>query len=331
MKILIVGDFEGNTGPAIVNKKLLKYGGKELLFTKETNKIRRVTELIIKVFRSEGIIFSGISQLNIVGMILCKMLLKPHAYLMHGSIEHENYINGIEVGNGEKLEKRVLTLAPKIICVSENFKEWCSRKYPNFKGKFTYVYNGIDWSDMDAATDNKIVREPYTILSVGGGRPVKNIITISEAVRQINEEKRYLMPIKLIVIGKQGKDSDKIKENPSVEYISELPADEMKQYYLRSSVYIQNSWFETFGLAPLEALLYGNSILISKYVGAKGVINNLNEKYIIDKPDDVQEIKEKIYDIIETPNNIELLSNIDKEETSVEYSLKNLIKQVMRK
>jgi glycosyltransferase involved in cell wall biosynthesis len=57
---------------------------------------------------------------------------------------------------------------------------------------------------------------------------------------------------------------------------------------------VQNSSFETFGLAVCEALSAGSELLIAKNVGAISVIDNLTEKNIINSPDDIDEIAKKI-------------------------------------
>lgn len=328
MKLLIVGDFKSNTGPASVNKSLLKASKGNILYTKEKSLFNRIIELIIKIFRANYVVFSGISQINIIGIILCKILNKKSAYLMHGCLEYENYINGVREIKGEKLEKNFLKLIPKIICVSEQFCIWCKKRYPEYEKKITFVNNGIDWDNICEKNKYNFERDSHTILSVGGGMPRKNIKMISKAIIQINKENMDSKPLKLIVIGKTGTDIEEIKNNPYVEYISEVNYQDMKFYYAKSSLYIQNSTFETFGLAPIEALANGNNILISKFVGSISIFNNFDKEYIIKNPKDVNEIKEKILNVLKNPNNNLLMQNINKEKTSIYSALENLIQTI---
>lgn len=74
MKLLIVEDFKANNGAASVNKSLLKVSKGKILYTKEKILFNRIIELIIKTFRDKYVVFSGISQINIIGIILCKIL-----------------------------------------------------------------------------------------------------------------------------------------------------------------------------------------------------------------------------------------------------------------
>ncbi len=328
MKLLVVGDFKSNTGPASVNKSLLKASNGDILYTKQKSIFNRIIELTTKTIRAKYIVFSGISKINIIGIILCKILNKKSAYLMHGCLEYEDYINGITDVKGKKLERKILEFAPKIICVSEQFCIWCKERYPKYEKKITFVNNGIDWDDVYEKNKYNFQRDSHTILSVGGGMPRKNIKMISKAIIQINKENMDSKPLKLIVIGKEGSDIDEIKNNPYVEYISEVSYQDMKFYYNKSSLYIQNSIFETFGLAPIEALVNGNSILISRFVGSISIFNDIDKKYIIENPKDINEIKEKILNVLANPNNNLLMQNIDKNKTSIYSALENLIKTI---
>jgi len=49
----------------------------------------------------------------------------------------------------------------------------------------------------------------------------------------------------------------------SITFVDELPQEELPHFYINADVYIQLSYFETFGIAPIEAYSYGCKLIIS--------------------------------------------------------------------
>ena len=86
----------------------------------------------------------------------------------------------------------------------------------------------------------------------------------------------------------------------------------MESYYRKSNLYIQNSEFETFGLATMEALICGCNLLISQNVGAKAIINGLEANDLINDVDNIKEISNKIMHNLFNSNNNRLINSIKK-------------------
>lgn len=302
MKLLIVGDCKSNSGPAVVNKSILSLD-RSILFTKQSGKFNRIIEMVLKIIKSDIIIFSGFSKQNLIGFKICEILNKKYAYLMHGYLKVESK------KVCEKrilLEEEMLKRAKIVICVSKSFKNYMKAEYPNYEGKFYYIFNPIMINDM--YNIKTIKRDKNTIISVGGGVQTKKILNICKAIDLLNNE--YRKEYKLIVIGKNDLDSEKIKQYKFVEYIESVEHKEMKKYYSRASLYIQNSIFETFGLAPIEALLCGCNLIISKDTGCKDIFKSIDKKFIILNQDDIKEIAKKIIFVSQRNNNQELREKV---------------------
>ncbi len=91
----------------------------------------------------------------------------------------------------------------------------------------------------------------------------------------------------------------------------------------QSDLYIQNSSFETFGLAVCEAIACNCKILLSKHIGALSIIKNLDEDMIINDNTDINEISEKINKIyIKKDEKINYIEDYEK------YSWKNEAKKL---
>ena len=323
MKIFFIGDFCSNNGPASVNKALRKIMPDNTLYSIETKQYKRIIELFMKIRQADLVLFSGLSKINIIGFKITKLLRKKSAYLMHGSHFIESKLNQNPDQNLIRIEKKVLELAPTIICVSENFMNCIKENYPQYESKITYANNGIDWDMVDLSKYNNIKREENMLLSVGGGVPLKKIEVICKAIDHLNVKKGY--NLKLTVIGASGFDTNKIKSYPFVTYIEKIDKKEMAHYYKMASLYIQNSEFETFGLATVEALVCGCNLLVSQNVGAISIMKDLKSTDMIIDTSDVEEISIKIAYNLLNDNNKRLIGSIEKDKTSIEASYEKIV------
>ena len=186
-------------------------------------------------------------------------------------------------------------LADKIICVSEKFCKYMKSERPDLEEKIDFVNNGIEKVEK-IKTKNKI-NDIYTNISVGGGVKLKNNLTVCKAINEIKDIK-----IKFIVIGKLGKDGEKIKKYGFVEYYENLPHEEVLKKMRESDLYVQNSYIETFGLSIFEAIKEGCRILISSNVGIISILDNIKNTDIIYNNTDIEEIKNKIISLYNQKN-----------------------------
>ena len=144
--------------------------------------------------------------------------------------------------------------------------------------------------------------------------PRKKIKYICAAVAHLR--KTFDPEMFLCVIGDEGADSDEINSYDFVDNRGLVSFDESVRLFGEAALFIQNSSFETFGLAPVEALSLGCPILCSRQVGALELINGLEDTDVIDKYDDPEEIAAKIKFILENPNAKRLCGGLDKESYS---------------
>lgn len=322
MEIVFVGDCDYNTGPSNVNKSFKKYLSKNIYFLKHTNKAFRIVETVKAVIKSKVVIISGLSYINNIAFYIAKALKKTIIYLMHGCYVYEAEENGYLLNKKVvKQEERILLSVQKIIAVSELFMKWAVKRFPEYEAKFTYINNGIEWSDYKVTNFTK--RDPYLILAMGGGRPQKKNIVICKAVQILNEQ--YKKPFKLVVLGRDYADTDRIKRSPYTEYLGQLSKNEAAEWLRRAFIYIQNSSFEPFGLAPIEALCSGCNLLVSKNVGAISILNRIQENDIIQNCCDPNEIAQKVLKIHVNENHERLLRGIDREKASCKYASSRLM------
>lgn len=321
-RIFVVGDHKTGTGPANVTKEYIRCLPENTLFQKRTSKLGRLPELYINILRSDIIFFSGYSKQNVLGMKFAKKLKKPTAYLVHGAITHENNINRDDNANMSGVEEETLLLADRLFAVSEKFCGWLKEQYPQYENKIDYVTNGIDERTVNTTPNGDNTK----ILSIGGGMPRKMILHICEAIELINADAAE--PVTLYVIGKDGADTEAINKYPFTKNLGLVSAEKKEELFNECGIFIQNSCFETFGLAPVEALCAGMSVLCSKVCGVLDLFKSADEHDIIDDYSSPKEIAEKIEYIMNNPNREKLLSDIDFETMSWEARTKELIKKL---
>ena len=321
-RIFVVGDHKTGTGPANVTKEYIRCLPENTLFQKRTSKLGRLPELYINILRSDIIFFSGYSKQNVLGMKFAKRLKKPTAYLVHGAITHENNINHDNNANMSSIEEETLLLADRLFAVSEKFCGWLKEQYPQYESKIDYVTNGIDERTVNTTPNGDNTK----ILSIGGGMPRKMILHICEAIKLINADAAE--PVTLYVIGKDGADTEAINKYPFTKNLGLVSAEKKEELFNECGIFIQNSCFETFGLAPVEALCAGMSVLCSKVCGVLDLFTSADEHDIIDDYSSPKEIAEKIEYIMNNPNREKLLSDIDFETMSWEARTKELIKKL---
>ncbi len=307
MKIFLAGDHYSGTGPANVTKYYIDNLPEGTLYQKRRSKIARVPEILINTIRSDVVVYSGYSKQNLLGMRFAKKIGRPCAYIMHGCVEYENEINLVPDDEMSAVERQTMELADLILAVSERFCAFLKDRYPEYADKIEPLTNGTDI--FPKKDHNRHDVDPHMIFSVGGGMPRKKIRYICEAVGILRREYDPLMY--LCVTGDKGADTDVILSYDFADVCGIVSFDEQKELFMKAAVFVQNSCFETFGLAPIEALCCGCPVLCSKEVGALGLISTTDSGDVIDNCEDPEEIAEKIKHILESPNAGRLLDGID--------------------
>jgi glycosyltransferase involved in cell wall biosynthesis len=334
MRIFFVGDFKNNTGPGMANKAirkgLLKYN--TMLFSDAKYKLTRVLEIIKKTYISDCVCFCSSSRANIIAVKIAKIFKKKLFYVMHGYLTLENKINNPSISQEEiikinSFEQYMFQNVDRVYCVSENFMNYMKNAVPEFKDKFDFNYNGLDLNKIMNATENYSTRKDRKqIASVGGGMNRKNNLAVCKAIDKLNREKQ--MNLKYIVIGLPYTEKEKICSYDFVTYYDGLPYERVLEILAETYLYIQNSTFETFGLAVIEALVSKCNLLISSTVGSIGVIKTINNDDLIFEQENIEEIASKIENVLKFENVHRLFSGISSKEIDFENAAVSLVDKI---
>lgn len=308
MQIYLLGDFKSDNGPGNANKQILESLTERLdvSYSKKERKFVRVVETIVSIARANILMICSRSKINYLAIIWSKFLKRKTLYILHGLSSYEEKINNPGISEDclkkmRKYENFVFKNADKIICVSKYAMDFLKMQFPMYADKIMYIYNTIDLKTIQENIEpNSCKKGNYSVLSVGGGIRRKNNLTVSKALEVCVDKGTATT---FTVVGDDAVDGKAIKSYPFVKWINYLPHDELNHLMRKTNLYIQNSTFETFGLAIIEALYAGCDLLISANVGCKDLFTTLEEGDLIYNVNDVGEISSKIIRILKKGNN----------------------------
>lgn len=162
-----------------------------------------------------------------------------------------------------------------IITVSEFSKQDISRefKFPKDKIFVTHLAAEDIYKPLSKCKCKKIIETKYGIydefiLYVGGFSPRKNILGIIDSFSLINN--RLKSKYKLVITGKKGISYsnykarvDELKLSDSVIFTDFIPLEDLPIFYNASELLVYPSFYEGFGLPPLEAMACGTPVIVS--------------------------------------------------------------------
>lgn len=322
MSIFLLGDFESDNGPGMANKEIRK--SIETFYNTSVstchNKITRIIEVLKKTLWSDSVVICSASKLNYFAVKIAKKFRKRVIYVIHGYSSYEKKVEAPDI-NEEilneviKYEEFMFSSCDCLICVSQKFMELMKKKYKEHENKFDYIYNVVDANSIKENSNKytEVVRDNSNvdILSVGGGMKQKNIVAICDAIQNID--------VTVAVVGKSLSDGEKIRQYKNIKWYEHLQHSELLQLMRNSKLYVQNSIFETFGIAVIEALFSGCSLLLSKEIGCIDLFSTIESVDIIFDVNDRIEIRDKIIYLLHNPNNKRLLEGFQSEKITLKW------------
>lgn len=208
-----------------------------------------------------------------------------------------------------KLWKKIITgksvkKVDKIVAITNFTKSEIEKYYPEQSNKINVIYNGFnDFSNEPIVIKNinegiKNISGKF-ILSVNTITPRKNISGIINSFNLIKEK----TDAKLVIAGGNGYKSEEIFDlskkldlEDRIVFTGKINDDELKYLYKKAALYIYISFYEGFGLSPLEAMSYGVPTIVSNVTSIPEVVGNRAIKVA---PNDTEEIAKNMYKLLE--------------------------------
>lgn len=171
--------------------------------------------------------------------------------------------------------KGVIKKYDYIITVSEFSKGEILKYLQVDEKKIKVIPNGIDPGffneNKDVQHSSDVLPEKY-LLFVGNVKPHKNITGLLRSFKEIIKEEQF-QNLKLVIVGQregfiQGiynidEMLDEWQLNYHVVFTGNIQDQTLKQYYQKAELLVFPSFYEGFGLPPLEAMACGTPAVVS--------------------------------------------------------------------
>lgn len=330
MRIFLLGDFISDNGPGNANKQIRDSLKKRLdiSYSQKEKKFKRIIETFVGITKADILIICSKSQINYLAIKWANLLRKKTLYILHGLSSYEEKINNPDISENSlrkmrRYERFVFDNVDKVVCVSKLAMQFLIEQFPMYTNKVDYIYNVVDLKAIQSSSKNSVyLRTNHSVMSVGGGMRQKNILAVAKALSVYVDDG---MRAALTVVGKDAVDGEAIKKYPFVTWIDNLPHDKLCQLMSETKIYIQNSTFETFGLAIIEALYSGCDILISSNVGCKDLFTTLEDDDVIFDVNDTKEITLKVSKLLIHGNNQRLRRGFSENFVSVDWQCNKIM------
>ena len=181
------------------------------------------------------------------------------------------------------------------------------REYATLPGRWQIVHPGVDvarFSTPDRAACRADIRGRYGIgaadillLFVGMNFEVKGLGAIIVALAKARA-RRPEANIRLLVVGRgdEGK-YHKIAQSQGIAEAVTFAGTQiggLERYYRAADIFIMLSKFDTFGMVVLEAMAAGLPVIVSPKVGAKDLVEEGVNGFVLSAPQDTDAAAERI-------------------------------------
>ncbi len=187
--------------------------------------------------------------------------------------------------------------ADHIIAVSESTKRDTVRLLGVPESKITVIHEAAHPLFTPVTNEEALERTrtryqlpPDFILFVSTIEPRKNLPTLLRAFRRLRDH--YKSPAMLAIAGNRGWLAeevdhvlDELKLSDAVRLLGGVPNEELVYLYNAAKLFVLPSFYEGFGLPPLEAMACGTPVIVSKVSSLPEVVGDAG---ILVEPEDIE-------------------------------------------
>ncbi len=198
----------------------------------------------------------------------------------------------------------------------------------------------VVWDDKNLLLSYNI-SEPF-LLYVGNAYPHKNLEGLVDVFKKIKESLEIKSPIgdlislpKLVLVGKEDYFYQRLKQytkkifvdnNKAVVFAGYVPDKDLAVFYRQALAYVFPSFYEGFGLPPLEAMANGCPVISSNQTSLPEI---LGQAAFYFNPKDQTEMEKKIEQVINNQKLRQELINRGYEQVK-KYSWQDCAKKTLR-
>ena len=212
--------------------------------------------------------------------------------------------------------KKALKKADHVITVSNNTKKDLYQKFKYNKDQISTIYcsasddfRPVPKEELTAFTKKTNLPKNF-FLAVGTIEPRKNYPNLIRAFAQISEK---YPDHHLIIVGKDGWKSEKVHEEIKKNYLQKkvhilgyLSGDSLTSLFNLAKAFVFPSFYEGFGIPPLEAMKCGCPVIASNTSSIPEVVG---DSALLVNPEKIEEISGAMEKIIKDPELRDKLKN----------------------
>jgi len=211
---------------------------------------------------------------------------------------------------------KMIRCSHKILTVSEFSKKEIINKFNLLDDDVKVINNAISLSK----TGNKNIKSDSYILFVGASSSRKNLFNAIEAFNKIKDRN-----VRFKIVGLANRYRRLIENNKKIDVYNQINDNELSSLYLNAELLIFPSFYEGFGIPPIEAMYFGCPVIVSNLE----VFKELYQKAAIYiDPHNVDQMKNSMIEILDNKSLRKDLINegfIQSEKFSWKKSSKSLI------
>ncbi|EFK09487.1 glycosyltransferase, group 1 family protein [delta proteobacterium NaphS2] len=209
--------------------------------------------------------------------------------------------------------------APTVLPVSSLVKEELQKIYTIPENRIEVIHPGVSLTRFSKTKDSRwrveirkrhgIHEKDLVILFVGMNFEIKRLGLLIEGISRFSRLNPNGSRVKLLIVGK-GKtavyEAMARERGVSDRLIFAGVTREVEKYYVGSDIFAMPSVYDTFGMVVLEAMAAGLPVIISQTVGARDLVNDGVEGFILADPPTSVELARKIDFLSNQENRFEM-------------------------
>ncbi|SHE97166.1 D-inositol-3-phosphate glycosyltransferase [Desulfacinum infernum DSM 9756] len=226
--------------------------------------------------RPYDVIFSHYWVSALAGLQASQRLQAPHAAMFHTLSELKRRALGKSVDSPCRLcaERRVARKSTRVIAATNREREALREQYGVSEDRTVVIPCGVDerlFRPLDRPACRRrlsLKPEEAVLLFVGRFDPIKGLERLFRAVGLVNSPR----PIRLLVVGGDPEEdgsswqemthrAEELAPGCRISFLGRVEQEDLPFYYNAADLFVVSSFYESFGLAILEAMACGTPVV----------------------------------------------------------------------
>jgi len=271
-----------------------------------------------------GPVIGNVNDPYIAGKSLNPLYYKKHYPI--DWVKRWSYLNLVSI-----LERYALRRLQLCICNSIFTRNVISESYHVPRKRLALCYKSICLESYAGVTSDDSEGLQQTVLFVGGGNAQrKGLISFLKSADIVSE---CITSVRYVIVGRDKVIPAILKKycsdrvGKSLQHISHVPNEDMKNLYLEAAVFVMPSLVEAFGVVYLEAMACGTVVIGTTNGGTTELITDRIDGLLV-HPGDTKKLAGLIVEVLRDDN---LRSKIVAKGMDVvrNYSVENMIRETL--